>query len=163
MSVRLLQISDRRTVGADRPSARTLARSARTASVASDATAQHFTVRDRHEISHVRRRVRDASIRLSTDEEWLDAIVLAVSEVVTNAIEYGSGGPVDITTRIGDGAVVVEVGAEASGIPLPPTGPVPATEVRGRGLQVVHALADHVAIDVRGGRVTVTCGFDTPD
>lgn len=127
-----------------------------------DAAAEHLTVRDRREISEVRRRLRTASVRLSTDDQWLDAIVLSVSEVVTNAIEYGSGGPVEIDIRVGNGAVVVEVAAESSGIPLPPAGPVPTTNVRGRGLQVVHALADHVSIEVRRGLVIVTCGFDAP-
>ena len=120
-------------------------------------------VRDRHEISVVRRRIRSAAALLAPDDEWLDAIVLAVSEIVTNAIEYGSGGPVEITARVDDRTFVVEVAADSSGIPLPPSDPVPTTSVRGRGLQVVHALADHVSVDVREGRVTVTCGFDSPD
>jgi anti-sigma regulatory factor (Ser/Thr protein kinase) len=121
-----------------------------------------MTVRDRREIAVVRRRVRDACRRLSNDEAWLDAIVLTVSEVVTNAIEYGSDGTVEISVDVDDHTVRIEVSADSTGIPLPPTGPVPTTSVRGRGLQVVHALADQVSIDIRGGRVTVVCRFDVP-
>lgn len=121
-----------------------------------------MTVRNRREIAAVRRRIRDASRRVSTDETWLDAIVLAASEVVTNAIEYGSDGTVEVLVDLDDHTVQVEVSADSTGIPLPPTGPVPMTSVRGRGLQVVHALADQVSIDIRGGRVTVVCRFDVP-
>lgn len=121
-----------------------------------------MTVRNRREIAAVRRRVRHASRRVSADEAWLDSIVLAVSEVVTNAIEYGSDGIVEVVVDVDDHTVQVDVSAESTGIPLPPTGPVPTTSVRGRGLQVVHALADQVSIDIRGERVTVVCRFDVP-
>lgn len=130
--------------------------------MATDATSEHVTVRQRREIAAVRRTVRESAGRVADDVDWLDAVVLAVSEVVTNAIEYGSGGPVDVAITGGDDRIVVEVAAESTGIPLPPTGPVPTTSVRGRGLHVVQALADHVSIDVRNGRVTVVCGFDAP-
>ena len=98
---------------------------------------------------------------MSADEPWLDAITLAISEIVTNAIEYGAGGPVEITIET-DHGVQIAVAADSTGIPLPPTEPIPTTSVRGRGLHVVQALADQVSIDVRSGRVTVTCRFDLP-
>lgn len=128
----------------------------------SDASPDRLTVRHRRELAAVRRRVRECAHRLSTDDEWLDAVTLAVSEVATNAIEYGSGGAVDVTIHVERHAIDVEISADSTGIPLPPTGPVPSTRVRGRGLQVVHELADQVSIDVRGGRVTVSCRFDVP-
>jgi anti-sigma regulatory factor (Ser/Thr protein kinase) len=121
-----------------------------------------FVVRVRRELSDARRRIRDTARSVSDDGDWLDAVVLAASEVITNAIEYGSGDDVDVTMSIEQGSFVMEVTGSSTGIPYRSTDPVPATSVRGRGLHVVHSIADQVFIEAMGDRVTVRCTFDAP-
>jgi anti-sigma regulatory factor (Ser/Thr protein kinase) len=131
--------------------------------MASDAPgAMTFVLRVRSELAQARRRVRAAASRCSRDPAWLDAVVLAASEVLTNAIEYGSGGDVDVGMSAADGSFVMEVTGSSTGIPYRSNEPVPATSVRGRGLQVVHSIADQVFIEAMGDRVTVRCTFDSP-
>jgi anti-sigma regulatory factor (Ser/Thr protein kinase) len=131
--------------------------------MASDAPeATTFVVRARSELADARRRIRDAAGRCSSDRDWLDAVVLAASEVLTNALEYGSGGDVEVTLSSEAGSFVMEVTGSSTGIPYRSTEPVPATSVRGRGLQVVHSIADQVFIEAMGDRVTVRCTFDPP-
>jgi anti-sigma regulatory factor (Ser/Thr protein kinase) len=131
--------------------------------MASDAPgATTFVVHFRSDLSEARRRIRSAADRCSHDRNWLDAVVLAASEVLTNAIEYGSGGDVDVILSTEQGSFVMEVTGSSTGIPYRSSEPVPATSVRGRGLHVVHSIADQVFIEAMGDRVTVRCTFDPP-
>jgi anti-sigma regulatory factor (Ser/Thr protein kinase) len=131
--------------------------------MASDAPgATTFVVRVRSDLAQARRRIRDAAAMCNHDRTWLDAVVLAASEVLTNAIEYGSGGDIDVSTSTTHGSFVMEVTGGSTGIPYRSNEPVPATNVRGRGLQVVHSIADQVFIEAMGDRVTVRCTFDPP-
>ena len=121
-----------------------------------------FVVQVRSELAQARRRIRDAAAACTHDRTWLDAVVLAASEVLTNAIEYGSGGDVDVSMSTAHGSFVMEVTGSSNGIPYRSNEPVPATSVRGRGLHVVHSIADQVFIEAMGDRVTVRCTFDPP-
>ena len=121
-----------------------------------------FVVRVRSELAEARRRVRDTARMVSDDHDWLDAVVLAASEVITNAIEYGSGDAIDVNLSIEHAVFVMEVTGAATGIPYRSTEPVPATDIRGRGLHVVHSIADQVFIEAMGDRVTVRCSFAPP-
>ena len=76
----------------------------------------------------------------------LDGVLLATSEVVTNAVEHGAP-PIDLRVEAADERVRVEV-RDAS--PLPPraradeAGP---SEVRGRGMTIVDRLTDRWGVE----------------
>ncbi len=73
-------------------------------------------------------------------------LVLAVSEITTNAIQYG-GGSAAVTVRINRNSVVVEV--QDSGPGIPPGAPAALPEpdaVHGRGLWLARQLCDEVEI-----------------
>ena len=81
----------------------------------------------------------------------IEAVVLSVSELVTNAIRHGRP-PVALTLSRVSRGVRVDVRDEGPGR-VDTTGPsVAATALSGRGLAIVTALADSVGCDVTSGR-----------
>lgn len=87
-------------------------------------------------------------------------IALAVSELVTNAVEYGLGDEIEITIGCRDDVVELMVTSRSLGLPLPRSEPVGVDALRGRGLQIVASLSDHIAVSASGDVVTVRCSFD---
>ncbi len=91
----------------------------------------------------------------------VDAQLIA-SELVTNAIEHGVGGPVTVVVQRGVDAVAVAI--ESVG-PAPDVGAVDdwrvadAEEISGRGLGIVRALADEVAVTRSPGRLVITASL----
>ena len=78
------------------------------------------------------------------DDEVVAAVVLAVSELVTNAVEH-AGTSIEIKAGIGGGRLRVEV-ADGSG-ELPRARPPDVERVGGRGLLLVSQLADRWSVD----------------
>jgi anti-sigma regulatory factor (Ser/Thr protein kinase) len=72
------------------------------------------------------------------------AVVLAVSELVTNAVEH-AGTSIDLRAGVGDGRLRVEV-ADGSG-DLPHARTPDAGRLGGRGLHLVQQLADRWSVD----------------
>lgn len=112
---------------------------------------------DLEHVSTARRFVRS---HLSDVDDVVAADVqLITSELVTNAIEHGAGGPVTLALEADDEIVVVSV---ESGGPSPNVGPVDdwqvaaADEIDGRGLGIVRAIASEVAVSRSAGRLTIT-------
>ncbi|MEV7288337.1 ATP-binding protein [Streptomyces sp. NPDC093252] len=69
----------------------------------------------------------------------LDDVVLALSELVTNAIEHGDG-PVDLLVRAAEGRLLISVvDSDPAPAVLKEAGP---DDVSGRGIALVNALAD---------------------
>ena len=124
---------------------------------------REFRVSSRRQLARARRRVSDAAAPI-LGADAVDDVSLVVSELVTNALEHGSGDAV-----VSYGTIVDDDGrssgfvlsTESTSTTLPrrclPT--VPPDRVTGRGLNIVHALADDVRIDHRDGTVNVTCSF----
>ena len=87
---------------------------------------------------------------------------LAVSELVTNAIEHGLEEPVTVIVAATAGTVVVSVRSvrTPSGIADPSTwaSPLPALRT-GRGLAIVRSISDEVSVDADEATVTVHCTF----
>ncbi len=83
---------------------------------------------------------------------------LIASELVTNAIEHGTGGSVTMAVQRGDDAVAVTV--ESVG-PAPNVGAVSewrladVDEITGRGLGIVRAVADDVSVTRSPGRLVI--------
>jgi len=88
---------------------------------------------------------------------------LAVSELVTNALEHGLEEPVTVIVVVAAGAVVVSVRSvrTPSGIADPSTwaGPLPTVRT-GRGLAIVRSISDEVSVDADDATVTVHCTFN---
>lgn len=123
---------------------------------------ERLVVRGTHELAAARRVARATAASVVGDRR-ADDVALVTSELVTNALEHGSGGPVEVVASTTGGAVEVEVGSSSSELPVPPARPrTPAPEVRGRGLQIVVALSDNVVISGEDDHVRVTCRFEGP-
>ena len=92
--------------------------------------------------------------------DLVDTVVLAVSELVTNAVRYGRP-PVSLELRRRGQQVRVDV---HDGDPTEPPGPAGEAEPdaeSGRGMGIVHALADEVAVEqVDDDGKVIRLGFD---
>ena len=117
-------------------------------------------------IGAARRFVREATAEVidGREHDLRNDLELAVSELVTNAVEYGTDAPILVSVRVTPANVVVSVRStrSASEISDPSTwaGPLPAMRT-GRGLAIVRAISDDVAVDSDDSTVTVRCTFRT--
>jgi anti-sigma regulatory factor (Ser/Thr protein kinase) len=86
----------------------------------------------------VRRELGDALQRRHVPDDAHEAVLLVANELAANAVEHGEG-PVDVRATFSDGSVRIAVGDASAD---PPRLRAPSTSsLRGRGLQVVDALA----------------------
>jgi anti-sigma regulatory factor (Ser/Thr protein kinase) len=87
------------------------------------------------------------------DPAQLEFLQLAVSELVTNAIVHGPGGPVDVRVARDSESVRVEV-SDSGTEHFEPLGTEPSLEGRGGfGLRMVQALSDTWGVDWRPNTV----------
>lgn len=85
-------------------------------------------------------------------------LVLATSELVTNAIEHGGASEVVVTATTEDEHAWISVrSADDSGRirPIDRWQPAAPDRPSGRGLGIVHAVADDVSVVRRGGSVEI--------
>jgi serine/threonine-protein kinase RsbW/stage II sporulation protein AB (anti-sigma F factor) len=96
-------------------------------------------------VSHLRRRAAEFASRAGASEAVSQAIALAVSETVTNAVVHaydgGDAGRVRVSCRVEGARVIVEVADEGAGI-----GPRPNSPGIGHGLSMVGALVQTLDI-----------------
>jgi anti-sigma regulatory factor (Ser/Thr protein kinase) len=113
--------------------------------------------------AQARRAVRDVLLSWRLPE-LVDAVVLAVSELVTNALRHGRP-PVHLVLHRERACVRLDV--HDGRPPVPPSDRRPASDEAesGRGLQIVHALAVDVGCErVPGDGKVVHASFPTgPD
>lgn len=96
----------------------------------------------------------------AVDEQTVDDVTLAVSELVTNAVVHGSGGPVSVRIETASDEVVCVVGSTGGPLPDPATWRSPGARGRtGRGLAIVRAVADSVEVEGDGSVVVLSCRF----
>ena len=96
----------------------------------------------------------------AVDEATVDDVTLAVSELVTNAVGHGSGGPVTVRIETAPDEVVCVVRSSGGTVTDPTTWRSPGVSGRtGRGLAIVRALADAVVAEVDGPVVVLRCSF----
>ncbi|AJE83732.1 hypothetical protein SLNWT_3356 [Streptomyces albus] len=104
------------------------------------------------------RRITVAYLHLWDMSALVDEAALVVSELVTNAVNYGSGVPVGLRVYVSDGALVIEV---RDGSPLPARLRVVDAEAEsGRGLFLVAALAREWGVSPDGK--TTWCSLELP-
>ena len=116
-------------------------------------------------LADARRELRRALGGAGWTDETVDRVLVAVGEAMTNAVEHGSEAPatvhLDVVVERDQAVVSVrDEGAEGRTCPerVPPV--PPASSVRGRGLVMIHALADEVRIRRRGKGTEVRLRFD---
>jgi anti-sigma regulatory factor (Ser/Thr protein kinase) len=110
-----------------------------------------------NQVAAARRFVRQAVTGLVPDDVAAD-LQLIVSELFTNAVQYGASRHVSVTVdvRPDEAGVTVDSGSAA-----PDVGPVDTwrvadeTEISGRGLGIVRRLADVVRVERDAHRFTV--------
>ncbi|MEU6732780.1 ATP-binding protein [Streptomyces physcomitrii] len=104
------------------------------------------------------RRLAESYLRLWDLSPLVDEVVLVVSELVTNAVRYGNGRPVELRVYVSDGALVIEV---RDGSPLPARLRLVDEEAEsGRGLFLVAALAREWGVSPDGK--TTWCSLELP-
>jgi anti-sigma regulatory factor (Ser/Thr protein kinase) len=92
-------------------------------------------------------------------EEAVTDLMLATSELVTNAFEYGSRQPVRLTVRRDqdEASITVESGGDADRVPEVETWTAArADRISGRGLGIVREIADDIDIERMRGGVAIT-------
>ncbi|WP_052442466.1 ATP-binding protein [Streptacidiphilus neutrinimicus] len=104
-------------------------------------------------VRHARRITRTALAAWGATD-LVDSAEMIVSELVTNAMRYGSG-PVDLTLALTDSGLRVSVTDE--GTTLPSAREAGEDALGGRGLQIVRLLAESWDVVVRLTGKTVTC------
>lgn len=87
--------------------------------------------------------VRSRAVALGLPEHRVEMLALAVSELATNTLQYTSGGG-RVRVWAESGQLYCDV---VDGGPMRSIGEMPPmSSVRGRGLAIVHRVADHVDI-----------------
>jgi serine/threonine-protein kinase RsbW len=96
----------------------------------------------------------------AVDLDGVDDLLVALSELCTNAVQHATGGEgcVAVRGRVSDDAVVLEVEDDGEGFDDP--GPIEHDELdhgaeRGRGLFIVKSLVDDIEFERRPGRMIV--------
>jgi anti-sigma regulatory factor (Ser/Thr protein kinase) len=96
--------------------------------------------------AEVRRRVAEAADQAGLPQERAVRFVVAVNEIVINAVQHG-GGEAEVTITLQGDGVVVEVRDYGPGITGHAAVELPAPEqIHGRGLWLAHQLCDDVTV-----------------
>lgn len=93
----------------------------------------------------LRHRLTEAAEQMGVEGDLRDDFLLAVNEIVTNAILHG-GGAAEVAIGRSDGLLVCEIADRGRGIDSPLTGYLPPSpnELGGRGIWVARQLVDGV-------------------
>jgi anti-sigma regulatory factor (Ser/Thr protein kinase) len=86
-------------------------------------------------------------------------LMLATSELVTNAFEHGAPQPVRLTVRSDreQASITVVSGGEGSRVPdVDDWTTAQADRISGRGLGIVREIADDIKVERSGGNVAIT-------
>ena len=109
-------------------------------------------------VSAARRFVR-TELQGRAPEEAVTDLMLATSELVTNAFEHGSQWPVRLTVRSNHNEASITVMSTGDGGRLPDLSDwttARVDRVSGRGLGIVREIADDVDVERSDGSVAIT-------
>ncbi|GAA1557406.1 hypothetical protein GCM10009827_092930 [Dactylosporangium maewongense] len=104
-------------------------------------------------VGDVRERVADAAREAGLSPERVNGFIIAVNEIVINAMEHG-GGTAAVTLISQAGRLVVEI-ADTGTTPwrfLVPAQAPPPEQIHGRGLWLAEKLSDDLTVDTTAGR-----------
>ena len=113
---------------------------------------------DMSNVSVARRFVRNELEGRVPDAAVTD-LMLATSELVTNAFEHGSRQPVRLTVRSDhdEASITVESGGDPNRVPAVDTwSTARADRISGRGLGIVREIADDIDVERLGRGVAIT-------
>ncbi|NUR59460.1 MAG: ATP-binding protein [Catenulispora sp.] len=105
------------------------------------------------DVSCSRRWLAVAATEMWGEGEDTDRLVLAYSEIATNAVVHGEG-PVSVAARIGRSSAQCEVADRSTR--LPRAREAAAEDVGGRGLEMVRETVDRLRVAADGGGKTVS-------
>jgi anti-sigma regulatory factor (Ser/Thr protein kinase) len=113
-------------------------------------------------VPHARHRLSDWLAELDVPRSTIDDMALAITELVTNAVEASpsASAPILVHATHSGRELCIEVIDEGHGFSLAETTSRPGpSSIRGRGLPIVRALVDLVEVDRTDGRtrVVATC------
>ena len=109
-------------------------------------------------VSAARRFVRN-KLEGRAPEEAVTDLMLATSELVTNAFEHGSAQPVRLTVRSGEAeaSITVESEGRVEGVPdVESWTTARADRISGRGLGIVREIADDIDVERSNGNLAIT-------
>ncbi|WP_344514515.1 ATP-binding protein [Dactylosporangium maewongense] len=87
-----------------------------------------------------------------TDADWIDRAMLAVTELVTNAVRYG-GGRVVLALQADERHVTISVADGSAVVPRMPADADTIDRDSGRGIAIIAALAERWGVeDHEGGK-----------
>jgi serine/threonine-protein kinase RsbW len=103
--------------------------------------------RDRSTVPLIRRMLDAALAVFSVTRDCRDDIGLAIGEACANAVEHAAvGAEYEVTVTIHEDRCVIDVVDEGVGLETTAT-PAPASDAEtGRGLRIIHAIADIVEL-----------------
>lgn len=101
--------------------------------------------------ARAREAVRQAAGAIPEDDRW--RIEMIITELVTNAVRHGPGGPVEVELEAGGNGFRGEVADPGPGIRRQQLVSRRATEEGGRGLFLVDALSDSWGLSADRSRV----------
>jgi anti-sigma regulatory factor (Ser/Thr protein kinase) len=106
-----------------------------------------------HAPARARAAVREAASQngVGADDRWRAEMI--VTELVSNAVKHGPGGPVELAIHVGGSGMRGEVADPGSGIDRYNLHRRRATEEGGRGLFLVDALSDSWGLSADRSRV----------
>jgi anti-sigma regulatory factor (Ser/Thr protein kinase) len=113
--------------------------------------------RERGTVPAARSFVRTALLGLAIDDEALDRLVLAAAEAFNNVILHADGDEFSVTVSVDGPSCRIAVTDCGTGFlaPLSPPPMPPAHDVGHRGLALMYALVDHVAVHSTGDGTAV--------
>jgi anti-sigma regulatory factor (Ser/Thr protein kinase) len=95
------------------------------------------------------------------DEATVIDLQLALSELVTNAVVHGAGGPITVEVTVAPSTITCAVASDGQSLPEVSSWVRPVDgRPSGRGLSIVRAVADAVTVDVDDDRIVVRCTFE---
>jgi anti-sigma regulatory factor (Ser/Thr protein kinase) len=107
----------------------------------------------KHAPARAREAVREAAEHCSVDADDRWRAEMIVTELVSNAVRHGPGGPVELAIEAGGNGMRGEVADPGTGIHGRDLDRRRATEEGGRGLFLVDALSDSWGLSADSSRV----------
>jgi anti-sigma regulatory factor (Ser/Thr protein kinase) len=113
-------------------------------------TRPELTLFSEHDLRPARKAVQKIAQRFPFDNRQVAEITLAVAEACANGVRYGSSTDdetvVTVITEPGEDHLSIEVQDSGAGFSFHEPRMPEASAESGRGLALIHALMDHVAI-----------------
>lgn len=114
-------------------------------------------------LSAFRRATREMLVAdFDVSADTADDVILALSELITNASEHAGVAEIPVTIHVTPTAVTIDV-SYPDDAPIPDVGPMPgASAGRGRGLAIVAAVSDAFTTTWNEGLTSIACVIRQP-